>query len=90
MPRVCSPQPLGDLVQRRQLTLLLILTSSCLTIGLAIINSLVAFEVLPVPNGVASVVLFLRPTRSRITPMYQKAGAIAIIWAALLFGVLLA
>ena len=78
-------------MQRRQLILLLILTSSCLTIGLAVTNSLVAFEVLTFLTGVASVVpQVLVPLAADIAPMDRKAGAIAIVWAALLFGVLLA
>ena len=38
--------PLGDLVRRRPLVLLLIFTSASLTIGLALTRSLVVFEVL--------------------------------------------
>jgi hypothetical protein len=48
--------PLGDLVQRRQLILLLILLAGSLTIGLAVTNSVVVFQALSFLVGVFSVV----------------------------------
>ncbi|KAF9067167.1 MFS DHA1 protein [Rhodocollybia butyracea] len=47
--------PLGDIVRRRQLLLLLILTSGSLTIGLAITKSLRVFEVLSFLTAVVSI-----------------------------------
>jgi sugar phosphate permease len=47
--------PLGDLIRRRQLLLLLMLLSGSLSIGLAITKSLVAFEVLSFIVAVFSV-----------------------------------
>ena len=62
-----------------------------MTIGLAVTNSLVVFEVLTFLTGVASVVpQVLVPLAADIAPMNRKAGAIAIVWAALLFGILFA
>jgi hypothetical protein len=48
--------PLGDLVQRRQLILLLILLAGSLTIGLAVTSSVVVFQALSFLVGVFSVV----------------------------------
>lgn len=47
--------PLGDLVRRRQLLLLLMAVTASLSIGLAITQSLVAFEVISFFVGVLSV-----------------------------------
>jgi predicted MFS family arabinose efflux permease len=83
--------PLGDLVQRRQLILLLTALGAALTIGLAITNSLVVFEVITCLVGYVSVVpQILVPLAADLAPMDRKAGAIAIVWAALMLGVLFA
>ncbi|EPS92705.1 hypothetical protein FOMPIDRAFT_1056624 [Fomitopsis schrenkii] len=83
--------PLGDMVQRRQLILLLVFISAALSIGLAITSSLVAFEVLTFFVGFTSVVpQILIPLAADLAPMNRKAGAIAVVWAALMLGVLFA
>ncbi|TFY51898.1 hypothetical protein EVJ58_g10320 [Rhodofomes roseus] len=83
--------PLGDMVQRRQLILLLVLISASLTIGLALTSSLVAFEVITFLVGFTSVTpQILIPLAADLAPMDRKAGATAVVWAALMFGVLFA
>lgn len=70
---------------------MLMLTAASLTIGLAVTRSLVVFEVLSFLVGVASIVpQVLVPLAADLAPMNRKAGAIAIVWAALMMGVLLA
>ncbi|KAH9917767.1 major facilitator superfamily domain-containing protein [Fomitopsis serialis] len=83
--------PLGDMVQRRQLILLLVLISASLTIGLAITRSLVVFEVITFLVGFTSCVpQILIPLAADLAPIDRKAGATAIVWAALMLGVLFA
>ncbi|EPS93087.1 hypothetical protein FOMPIDRAFT_1136854, partial [Fomitopsis schrenkii] len=83
--------PLGDMVQRRQLILLLVFISASLSIGLAITRSLVAFEVVTFFVGFTSVVpQVLIPLAADLAPMDRKAGATAVVWAALMLGVLFA
>jgi predicted MFS family arabinose efflux permease len=83
--------PLGDLVQRRQLVLILICLSASLTIGLAITNSLRVFEALTCVVGFVSVVpQILVPFAADLAPPERKASAVAIIWSSLMLGVLLA
>ena len=83
--------PLGDMIQRRQLILLLVFMSASLSIGLAITSSLVAFEVVTFFVGFTSVVpQILIPLAADLAPMDRKAGATAVVWAALMLGVLFA
>jgi predicted MFS family arabinose efflux permease len=82
---------MGDLVQRRQLILLLMTLGTAMTIGLAITNSLVAFEIIIFFVGIFSVVpQILVPLAADLAPAERKAGAIAIVWSALMLGVLFA
>ena len=82
---------MGDLVRRRPLILLLVLITAGLTIGLAITKSLVVFEVISFLVGIGSVVpQILVPMAADLAPPNRKAGAIAIIWASLWMGILLA
>ncbi|KAJ7819645.1 major facilitator superfamily domain-containing protein [Mycena olivaceomarginata] len=74
--------PLGDLVRRRQLILLLAIISGSLTIGLAITPNLVVFEVLSYVIGFVSV-----------TPQIMINGArpaLSVVMSGLLFGILVA
>lgn len=83
--------PLGDLVRRRQLLLVLVLLSASLTIPLAITNSLSVFEVFSFLVGVFSVTpQVLLPLAADLAPPEKRASAISIVFSGLLFGVLIA
>ncbi|KDQ15340.1 hypothetical protein BOTBODRAFT_108788 [Botryobasidium botryosum FD-172 SS1] len=83
--------PLGDLVRRRQLLLILMTLSASLTVGLAITDSLVTFEVLCFFVGAFSVTpQVLIPLAADLAPPERRASAISIVFAGLLMGVLLA
>ncbi|KZV61521.1 MFS general substrate transporter [Peniophora sp. CONT] len=81
--------PLGDLVRRRQLLLLIITISTLLTIGLATTHSLVAFEILCFFIGVSSCApQILVPLAADLAPPHKRASAISIVISGLLLGVL--
>ncbi|KAL0960520.1 hypothetical protein HGRIS_005557 [Hohenbuehelia grisea] len=83
--------PLGDLVRRRPLILLLMFLSGSLTIGLAVTRSLVVFEVLSFLVGVVSVTAqVLIPLAADLAPPSRRASALSIVISAILFGVLIA
>ncbi|KAH8109791.1 major facilitator superfamily domain-containing protein [Phellopilus nigrolimitatus] len=83
--------PLGDLVRRRPLLLLLVIVSCSLTIGLAVTSSLVVFEALTFLVGVFTVTpQVLIPLAADLAPPHRRASAISIVLSGLLFGVLLA
>ncbi|KAK7052462.1 MFS DHA1 protein [Favolaschia claudopus] len=83
--------PLGDLIRRRPLLLLLIFTSGSLTIGLAITRSLVVFEVLSFLIAFWSVTpQVLIPFTADLAPPNRRASFISIVFAGLYLGVLLA
>ena len=81
--------PLGDLVRRRQLLLLIITISMLLTVGLAATKSLIAFEVLCFFIGVSSCApQVLVPLAADLAPPNRRASAISIVLSGLLLGVL--
>ncbi|RDX44131.1 MFS general substrate transporter [Lentinus brumalis] len=83
--------PLGDLVRRRPLILMLTFITASLTIGLAITTNLVAFEVLCFFVGVCTVVpQILMPLAVDLAPPERRASALSIVLSGLLFGVLIA
>ncbi|KZT30450.1 MFS general substrate transporter [Neolentinus lepideus HHB14362 ss-1] len=83
--------PLGDLVRRRPLILLLVFCSGSLTIGLAVTKSLHAFEALGYLVGVFTVTpMVLMPLAADLAPPERKASAISVVLSGLLFGILLA
>lgn len=83
--------PLGDLVRRRPLMLLLIFLTTTLTIGLAVTSSLIAFEVLSFFVGLFTVVpQILIPLAADLAPPERRASAIAVVLGGLLFGILVA
>ncbi|KAF9522312.1 major facilitator superfamily domain-containing protein [Crepidotus variabilis] len=83
--------PLGDLVRRRQLLLVLMITAGALSIGLAITNSFVAFEVISFFVAIFSVTpQVLIPLTADLVPAQRRATSIAIVLSGLLMGVLLA
>ncbi|KAF8148205.1 MFS superfamily [Crassisporium funariophilum] len=83
--------PLGDLLRRRQLILCIVIISTCLTIGLAVTNSLVVFETLSFLVGVVTVTpQILIPLAADLAPEKRRASAIAVVLSGLLFGILIA
>ncbi|KAF7357363.1 putative transporter YgaY [Mycena sanguinolenta] len=83
--------PMGDLVRRRQLILLLALLSGSLTIGLAITNNFVVFEILNFVIGVVSVTpQIMIPLAADLAPPERRASAISVVMSGLLFGILIA
>ncbi|KAJ7611242.1 major facilitator superfamily domain-containing protein [Roridomyces roridus] len=83
--------PLGDLVRRRGLIILLALISSCLTVGLAVTPSLVVFEALCFLVGMVSVTpQIMIPLAADLAPPERRAAAMSVVFSGLLFGVLLA
>ncbi|KAJ7127480.1 major facilitator superfamily domain-containing protein [Mycena filopes] len=83
--------PLGDLVRRRQLIMILAIVSGSLTIGFAITTNLVVFETLSFLIGVVSVTpQILIPLAADLAPPERRATALSIVFSGLLFGVLIA
>ncbi|KAJ6493986.1 MFS DHA1 protein [Mycena vitilis] len=83
--------PLGDLIRRRQLLLILIFTSGSLTIGLAVTHSLAVFEALSFLVAIVSVTpQVLIPLTVDLAPPNRRATFMAIVFSGLLMGVLLA
>jgi MFS family permease len=83
--------PLGDLIPRRPLLLLLTLLSASFTLGLAATPSLRVFTALNFLVGTTSVVpQVLVPLVADLAPPARKAGAIGLIWSAVMLGILFA
>lgn len=83
--------PLGDLVRRRSLILLLIIITSSLTIGLPLTSSLHVFEGLSFLIGFSSVVpQIMMPFAADLAPPHKRASALSIVLSGLLLGVLFA
>ncbi|KZP09100.1 MFS superfamily [Athelia psychrophila] len=83
--------PLGDLVRRRQLILLLVIISTLFTIGLAVTTNFKVFEAFSYLVGVATVVpLILLPLAADLAPPERRASAISIVLSGLLLGILIA
>ncbi|KAF8959131.1 major facilitator superfamily domain-containing protein [Flammula alnicola] len=83
--------PLGDLLRRRQLILLIVAISACLTVGLAVTSSLIVFEVLSFLVGVLTVTpQILIPLAADLAPEKRRASAISVVLSGLLFGILIA
>ncbi|KAJ6496415.1 major facilitator superfamily domain-containing protein [Mycena sanguinolenta] len=83
--------PLGDLVRRRQLILLCLFLSMVFTVGLAVTNSFIAFEILSFLVGVSSIITtILQPLVADLAPPNRRATAISVVISGLLLGVLVA
>ncbi|KAJ6455478.1 major facilitator superfamily domain-containing protein [Mycena sanguinolenta] len=83
--------PMGDLVRRRQLILLLAVLSGSFTIGLAVTRNFVVFEVLNFVIGVISVTpQIMIPLAADLAPPERRASAISVVMSGLLFGILIA
>lgn len=82
---------MGDLVPRRQLILTLITLSCTLTIGIALANSNITFEVISFLVGVVTVTpQILLPLAADLAPPERRASALSVVLSGLLFGVLIA
>lgn len=83
--------PLGDLVRRRQLILLIVLFSTTLSIPLAVTSSLTVFLAFSFLVGFVSVTpQVLLPLAADLAPAHKRASALSVVFAGLLFGVLIA
>ncbi|KAJ3891005.1 major facilitator superfamily domain-containing protein [Lentinula edodes] len=83
--------PLGDLLPRRPLLLGVVLADICFTLGLAVTKSAHIFEGLSFVVGMTSVApQILTPLAADLAPENRRASAISIIFAGLLFGILIA
>ncbi|KAF9024563.1 MFS general substrate transporter [Hymenopellis radicata] len=83
--------PLGDLVRRRQLILLLVIFSASLSIPLAITKNLKVFEAFSFLVGALSVTpQILLPLAADLAPPERRAAALSVVLSGLLFGVLIA
>ncbi|KAG6825945.1 hypothetical protein H0H92_001755 [Tricholoma furcatifolium] len=83
--------PLGDLVRRRQLLLIIATLSTTLTIGLAITKNLAAFEAISFLIGMVSVApQILLPLAADLAPPERRASALSVVLSGLLFGILIA
>ncbi|THH27010.1 hypothetical protein EUX98_g7177 [Antrodiella citrinella] len=83
--------PLGDLVRRRPLILLLTFLSASLSIGIPLVKSVAAFEAISFLVGIVTVVpQIMMPFAADLAPPARRASAISIVLSGLLFGILLA
>ncbi|KAG1729032.1 major facilitator superfamily domain-containing protein [Suillus lakei] len=83
--------PLGDMLRRRQLILLLIMLSTTLTIGLAITNNLLVFEIISFLIGLTSITpQIIVPLAADLAPPARRGSAISIVLSGFLLGILLA
>jgi predicted MFS family arabinose efflux permease len=81
--------PLGDLVKRRQLLLLVVLAGCLVTIGLAITKDVTVFIALSYIVGIFSVTpQILLPLAADLAPASKRAFAMSIVLSGLLLGVL--
>ncbi|KAH7913356.1 major facilitator superfamily domain-containing protein [Hygrophoropsis aurantiaca] len=83
--------PLGDLVRRRQLILLLIFLTTCITIGLSLTKNLKVFEILSFFLGVFNVTpQILLPFAADLAPPEHRSAAVSVVQSGLMLGILLA
>ncbi|KAF9235646.1 major facilitator superfamily domain-containing protein [Melanogaster broomeanus] len=83
--------PLGDLVRRRQLILLLVFMSTTLTIGLALTPNLRVFEAICFLIGVVTVTpQILMPLAADLATPERRASALSVVLSGLMLGVLTA
>ncbi|KAJ7268022.1 major facilitator superfamily domain-containing protein [Mycena rebaudengoi] len=83
--------PLGDLVRRRQLIVLLAVLSTSMTVGLAVTSNLILFEALSFLIGVVSVTpQILIPLAADLAPPERRTAALSVVYSGVLFGILVA
>ena len=82
---------MGDMLRRRELILLLVLSSTCLTIGLAVTKNLHVFEAISFLVGFTSVSpqIFL-PLAADLAPPERRASVISVVSSGFLLGILIA
>ncbi|KAI0090869.1 major facilitator superfamily domain-containing protein [Irpex rosettiformis] len=81
--------PLGDLVLRRPLVLLLCFATTALTFGLAFTTGFIVFEVISFILGVVTCVSqVLAPLTADLAPERRRASALSILTAGVLLGIL--
>jgi predicted MFS family arabinose efflux permease len=79
------------MLRRRQLMLLLIGLSTTFTVGLAITNNLLVFEIISFLVGLTSVApQILMPLVADLAPPARRGSAIAVVVSGLLLGILIA
>ena len=82
--------PLGDLVHRRQLILVLILVTTFLTLGLAVTSNLHLFEALSFLSAATTLTpQIIVPLAADLAPPARSAFAFSIILTGIMLGVLL-
>ncbi|KIJ61087.1 hypothetical protein HYDPIDRAFT_42870 [Hydnomerulius pinastri MD-312] len=83
--------PLGDLVRRRQLIMILVSITTCVSIGLAVSRNIHVFQALVLLLGVANVTpQILIPFAADLAPPKHRASAVSVLQAGLMLGILLA
>ncbi|KIM36582.1 hypothetical protein M413DRAFT_424725 [Hebeloma cylindrosporum] len=83
--------PLGDLIRRRQLLLLLIFATASLTIGLAISTNLLTFQILSFFIGLTNTsAQILAPLAADLAKPEQRSFAYSIVFTGMLSGLLIA
>lgn len=83
--------PMGDMLRRRGLILLLVSSSTCLTIGLALTRNLHVFEAMSFLVGFTSITPnLLLPLAADLAPPERRASAISVVSSGFLLGVLIA
>lgn len=83
--------PLGDLVRRRPLILLLVLLSTSFTVGLSVTTDLRLFEALCFLTGLVTVTpQILMPLAADLAPPDRRGTALSVVLSGLMFGVLAA
>ncbi|KAI0343775.1 MFS general substrate transporter [Trametopsis cervina] len=81
--------PLGDLVHRRPLTLLLCSATTALTFGLAFTTNFIAFQVISFVLGVVTCASqVLAPLAADLAPPERRASALAVLLTGVLLGIL--
>jgi len=83
--------PLGDMIRRRQLLLALLLIAAGVTLGLALTQSLVAFETLSFFAGMVAVTTnVVMPLTADLAPAARRGTALSIVLSGILLGILVA
>lgn len=83
--------PLGDLVRRRPLLLIVLILSTLLTMGVALSPNLLTFQILSFFLGVVTVTpQILIPFAGDLAPPERRASALSIVLSGLILGVIIA
>lgn len=83
--------PLGDLVRRRPLLLIVLTLSTLLTMGVALSPNLLTFQILSFFLGVVTVTpQILIPFAGDLAPPERRASALSIVLSGLILGVIIA